>query len=302
MAYPQIRSSITSAYNSTDSSTVVCSHPTGLTAGDLMILFVTFVNSGGDRFIVTPNGWTLIQYYSYSGNRRSGAAYKKIATSGDVSAGSTTVTFRESDGDPRLVENNIYAMFAVTGAASGSEITLSEQDELGGLGNVTFNFTTALTPIVDESLVFAAFIPFDFNLSTALTGSGYSLTPSSSMTERVDIGYRDGSSDGQSLMIATTEYSGRTQITSRSVTISETITSGIGSIIFLVNAPQSATATNAVFQTSPVTFATLTGSTQNATSDFTEISPDFPTQSGRGTTPTQWSNESKPSTDWSNET
>jgi hypothetical protein len=221
---------------------------------------------------------------------------------GDVSAGSTTVTFRESDGDPRLVENNIYAMFAVTGAASGSEITLSEQDELGGLGNVTFNFTTALTPIVDESLVFAAFIPFDFNLSTALTGSGYSLTPSSAMTKRVDIGYRDGSSDGQSLMIATTEYSGRTQITSRSVTISETITSGIGSIIFLVNAPQSATATNAVFQTSPVTFATLTGSTQNATSDFTEISPNFLIQSGRGTTPTQWSNESKPSTDWSNET
>ena len=74
------------------------------------------------------------------------------------------------------------------------------------------------------------------------------------------------------------------------------------SYFIVLAAPQSATATNAVFQTTPVHFSPLTGSTQNATIALHEPSPDFPAGTTIGTTPTQWANESPATTEWTNET
>ena len=297
MAYPSIRSSITSAVTDTDGSTIVCTHPTGLTVGDLMVLFVSTFDPGSDGSITTPSGWTL-QEKAEEGSAHEFAAYKKIALSGDVSAGSTTVTF--TDG---TVDKSGYAMFAIIGAAVGNEITVSEADDIASGSPVsTINVTTALTPAVPETLVLSAFQMVDFSLSAVLTASAFTLTPTSTMTERVDVGVRDLASDGFSLFIASAEYAGTTEITSRSVTFSESVDPGVSlSIILFINAPVDATGTNALLQVSPTQFTQAGVAGTTGTNVLLEPIPDMFSQSGRGETPTVWTPEVKTPATWAPE-
>jgi hypothetical protein len=295
MAYPAVRSV---SYNASDvdAASIVVTKPAGLAEGDLMIAFVGLWNPGGNRYHITPSGWTAVQVAVIDSYNRSLACYKKVASAGDAAASNFTFAF--DDGN---VDKSTGAIYAITGAASGNEVTVSEADTSEIAANPV-TFTTALTPVVAESLVVCGWYVSHLSIASIMTASLPTLTPTTTLTENVDTGVRDGASDGVSLFCYSGNYAGVTPITSRSVTVSVTPdTDGQASIILLVNAPQSVTGTNAVFQTSPVTFATLTGSTQNATSDFIEISPDFLTQSGNGTTRTEWGNESKPSTNWQND-
>jgi len=297
MAYPQIRASITSAATETNGSSVVCTHPTGLTAGDLMVLFVGIMNGADARTITTPSGWTSVEYITEN-DTSALVAYKKIATSDDVSAGSTTVSFVGG-----TVDKNAYGMFAITGAASGNEITLSDGTELSSTTVSTIAVATSLTPIVPESLVFSAFHISENSLAGTLTASSFSLTPTTTMSERVDVGVRDGASEGMSLFISSGEYAGQTEITSRAVSVSESVDTGLTeAIILIVNSTVNATGTNAVLSVSPANFSQNGIAGTTGTNALLEISPEFPTQSGRGTSPTQWSNDTKPTTNWSNET
>lgn len=294
MAYPQLRASITSSFTDTDNSSVSATHPTGLTAGDLMIFYVAIFNVGADRTVTTPSGWTVQDSYTFS-DRRTVIVYKKIATGGDVSAGSTSVSFSGS------VDKFGYAMFAVTGAASGSEITLSENDDVTPAGVTTATGTTALTPIVPESLVFSAFFLTDLDLAATLTASSFSLTPSITMTERVDVGVRDGASDGCSLMIATGEYSGLSQITSRSVTFSESINGQSSSLVLIVNAPLNASGTTALHSADADFFAPTATNGATGTTALHQADADLYAPTAMGTSPSQWAGENKPSTTWTPE-
>lgn len=74
----------TSTYTGGNGDTFVLAHPTGLQAGDLMVLFVT--NALGTS---VTSGWTSLFSIHQYGRLR---AEYKIATAGDVSAGSTTFT------------------------------------------------------------------------------------------------------------------------------------------------------------------------------------------------------------------
>jgi hypothetical protein len=293
MAFPQVRASIPSEFTETDRSSIVCTHPTGLTAGDLLLIFVGLINFGFDVSASTPSGFSEIASNA-GGSRRLLYLWYKVATAGDVSAGSTTITL------PSGSDKSGYATMAITGAASGSELTLFEQDVITPSSD-TLTVTTAITPIVPESLAISAFLPVDLSLSAVLTASSFSLTPSTTMIERVDVGVRDGSSDGGSLMIATGEYSGTSQITSRAVTVSESINGESATIFVLVNAPVNATATNAFFENDSEFFSPLTGSTQTPSNDFREISPQFFAASAKASRGTNWQTESKPSTNWENE-
>ena len=297
MAYPSIRPSITSAVTDTDGSTIVCTHPTGLTVGDLMVLFVSTFDPGSDGSITTPSGWTL-QEKAEELNDYVFAAYKKIAVSGDVSAGSTTVTFTAGS-----VDKSGYAMFAITGAAVGNEITVSEDDDIASASaSTSVSVTTALTPAVAETLVLSAFQMVDFDLSAVLTASAFTLTPTSTMTERVDVGVRDLASDGFSLFIASTEYSGTDEITARSVTFSEALDPGASlSIILLVNATVDSTGTNALLSVSPTQLAQAGVAGTTGTQSLLPVSPTMFTQNGTGTSPTAWVNGVKPATAWNNE-
>ena len=262
-----------------------------------MVLFVSTFDPGSDGSITTPSGWTL-QEKAEELNDYVFAAYKKIAVSGDVSAGSTTVTFTAG-----TVDKSGYAMFAITGAAVGNEITVSEDDDIASASaSTSVSVTTALTPAVAETLVLSAFQMVDFDLSAVLTASAFTLTPTSTMTERVDVGVRDLPSDGFSLFIASTEYSGTDEITARSVTFSEALDPGASlSIILLVNATVDSTGTNALLSVSPTQLAQAGVAGTTGTQSLLPVSPTMFTQNGTGTSPTAWVNGVKPSTTWNNE-
>lgn len=282
MAYPTLRTPTSNA-TTTPATSIVCTHPTGLTAGDLMTLFVGTLNYSDDHSISTPSGWTVIEYQQINSSQLNFAGYEKIATAGDVSAGSTTVSI--VNGTPNILA---YAMLAFSGTATGSEVTPHES-ETQTLNSTSMTTSLALTPITSESILVTAFYISEDTLSAAITASSFSLTPTTTMTERVDVGVRNGSSDGVSILIATGNYAGTTEITASSVTYSESLTTGGGmAITFLVNPQVNATGTNATFAVSPLL------STQNGvagtvgTNTLLAVSPNLPTQSGVGTVPTVW--------------
>jgi hypothetical protein len=253
----------------------VITKPVGLVVGDLLLAIVAD-DSFNFNALAAPAGWTTL----FRNNLETDDNYGEVmvcyivATATEVAA--SNFTFTNSEGG---------ILYRISGAAPSSMSS--------GTGAV----------IGAQNLLLLIGASAD-NDTDAATFSGYSVTggESPAFTERFDsynpAGFR------VSLGVADTVYNSTENITAYNVTITA-VRDGVddkNSYLVKIPAAQSVTGSNAVFQTSPVTFSPLTGSTQNATSDFNEISPDFLIQSGRGTTQTQWSNDAKPSTDWSNET
>jgi hypothetical protein len=260
------------------------------------------MDEGSDRTITTPSNWTIQENITSSNdNRQNLVCFKKVATAGDVSAGSTTVSFSGT------VDSTTYGVYAITGAAPGLEINKSESDRVerssAGSSNVTFD--TALSPTTNDSLVLVAYYSNStFDPDEVVTASGYTLTPTTSLTEQIDNGDYLGGSRSRSLHCASGQYSGTAQVTSRSVTLggnTDLSTQWIQGIILFVNSPQSVTGSNALHQPSPVAFSPLTGSTQSATSALHEVTPTIHSASGRGEN-NRWTNEERSTTFWANET
>lgn len=87
MADPSVRAYSTKA-NSTDNPWTI-SNPTGLTAGDLMVLAI---GSVGGTVPSAPSGWTQQAQGGTSGSTRTATIFTKVATASDVSAGSVSLT------------------------------------------------------------------------------------------------------------------------------------------------------------------------------------------------------------------
>lgn len=88
----------TAASIGTSVSNRVVTHPSGLTAGDLMVAFIATLDNGADIDVIT--GWTDSGVGQLSGSS-SGTTMRtrvlyKVATSTDVSNGNTTFTFDET--------------------------------------------------------------------------------------------------------------------------------------------------------------------------------------------------------------
>lgn len=287
MANPAVRSA-SSNVTDIDASSIVCTHPSGLTAGDLMVLFVGIFSPSNARTITTPTDWTIVESTVESGGDYRFICYKKVADSGDVSAGSTTVSFSGT------VDKSGFGMLAITGAADGQEITISDSTELASSTVSTVTISTSLTPFTNESMVISAFYLTDFNLAATLTSSNYTLTPTTTLTEQVDAGVRDASSDGMSIAIATGDYDGTTEITSRSVDVSESIDVGASAgIILLVNAPQDGSGTAALLSVTPTEFVPAASAGATGTNTLLTATNTFNTTSGSGDTPTVWTTTTK---------
>lgn len=295
MAFPVIQSSNTAT--STASATLTITKPTGLAVGDLMIAIVHSSASGTVRTHNTPSGWTVIQKDGASSGHRP-AAYYKIADSGDTAASNFSFTLSGTT----TAMSGVLAR--VTGHVAASPITLSELDNTASPTGTVRTYTAALTPVSSQSLAVFSIGNYTSNMIDSPTTVGtYTLAPSVSLTELADVGVKDGLYDGHALGIAYGQYTGTTVITSRGATLSETLTQDSGSIIFLINGSYDQTGTNNLVSVSPAIFANAGARADtNGTSSLVSVSPNLPTQSGRTTAPTQWSNEAKPTTTWNNET
>ena len=273
----------------TGASSVTITKPTGLTEGDLMVAVLSMYSNTSTDVINTASGWTLAHLQSRAGGEV-GVQYK-YATADDVSASNFTFTAT----DVTVIFGG--AILRVSGAAGSSPVFFADgaEDLINDVS--TFSLPISFTPTFDGCLFVMGFTLF----GDAGTGSvsNYNVTGSSlSWTELYDQTI-DSGSDDEIIAGAYATQSTASAITAFGATISLSKGDKVGTIVAFLPRVD-ATASNALLQTSPVTFTTLTGSTQTVNSDFREISPEFNSQSGRANNQTPWTNETKPTTTWTN--
>jgi hypothetical protein len=282
-----------------NASGLTITKPTGLTDGDLMVAVLSLYGGGSSNATETDtwstlSGWTSAIGANYNSHVSHSIQYK-IATAGDVAASNFTFS---ATGSARGLTGGIIRC---SGHAPVIPQVVGVTDsDTNGSGSTFTGTLSPYTPLGNGALVIIQVGGFHNSDSFSASLGGWTTDDDITFTELYDNAFGGDTPTmgaGGSYGIQTTAD----EISSYSASFSRSRQSSYGQFaVFLP--PVSATVTNALLQTSPVTFATLTGSTQEPTNDYMEISPDFPTQSGRGTTPTQWSNESKPLTTWTNET
>jgi hypothetical protein len=270
-------------------TTVTIPKPSGLSVGDLMVATLGAVSGGSSIAFSTLSGWSLAS--QGNGSDYATSIQYKIADAGDVAASNFTFTCTSAS-------HTCGAILRATGPRPTSVLAEADADANTAANSATLSFTAAGTPIVANSLVVMSLL----GGTTDGTGtiSSYTTTPSVMLTELLDTTVNTSTRDpifGAAYGI----YSGTDDITQYGATFSGSKEQHFGALAIFT--PQvSATGSNALFQTTPVTFATLTGSTQSATNALHTGSPDLMSQSGVGTTPTQWVNETSATTEWTNET
>lgn len=314
MAFPSIRA-VSSGQTNTSGSSVSCTHPTGLTVGDLMVLFVHIYHNSQNRTITTPSGWALQNSVSGAADLRDLgkvlSCFTKVATAGDVSAGSTTVSF---SGAP---QDNSWGMYAISGTAVGHEVADSEGDYeqetsvTTGSTSYSNSFTTDITTVSLESLVIGCFATTIFNIADtpALGTSTMVLTPSATITADINISMTDAGSGatGHWTYMGSAQYANDINITNRQITVvsNANISSNTletASIIIAINAPASPTADVGRLDATPTLHGVTGSNTATADVSHLEIEPELHSVAGKSSSQaTQWTNETKPSTTWTNE-
>jgi hypothetical protein len=298
MALPVIES--TNTATSLAASSVVVTKPTGLSVGDLMVGGIIGGDIGGAQpTLTTPAGWTVVQKGDTSGGTYNivTAVYWKIADSGDAAA--SNFTFAVSTGITSLHGS----LSRVTGHIVATPISVSELQQVAISGDTSLTFTTTLTPASPNSLagILIGASGNNFTANATPSTSSYASTPSDTWVEAGDAGLANASGDGNSLGMAFAEYVGLTEITAMSATISESANGDKSLIGFFINGSYDQTGTNALLEVSPTQFSQAGVAGTNGTNALLEVSPTMFSQSGSATTPTVWTNETKPSTTWTNE-
>jgi len=274
---------------STGTSSVVITKPVGLAVGDLMLGYI-LTYAGGTITISTPSGWTSLLAYTGSTTRKF-SVFSKVADSGDVAASNFTFSLS-------IVSSyTLGSIVACSGVASGSEITASEIDSAASTS--TPSLTGTSTPATTDSLVLMSFGGFDPNTGAITVGS-YASTPSKTWTELVDLSVDSGAID-PFLAIASATSGSTSQITNYSATLSASKDS-VQATLIVVRPPLNASGTNSLLSVSPTHFSQSGSSGTTGTNELLEVSPETFDQSGKGTSPTQWVNEDKPTTTWINDT
>lgn len=295
MAFPVVQSYQSTATN-TNSSSIVITKPTGLQEGDLMVAFIAFSHFGSSgQTINTPSGWTAIQ--GRNENRVVFSSYYKVANSGDVAASNFTFTFSTT------VDQSSGSIHRISGFASTLIIQDSEIDSDLAPGSVNISFTGDSIPLSSESLYLIGFAYADQSTGSNFTASNFISTPTISWTEDVDVSVQEGGAGGiaHGHCVASGTLTGTAQITQYGVTLSQIPDRASIGILVIINSPQNVTADIPHLAITP-TIDGLTAAV-NVAPDVSHLAI-TPTINGVEATNssdrTQWTNQTKPSTTWTN--
>lgn len=290
-------SAVIESYSTADSTgaTTTITKPTGLTAGEVLIAVVAYAyDSSGGRTFDTPAGWTKIVEVDdvpvSSGSDTNGTAhFFKVADSGDASASDFSFTAPSAD-------YTCGFLFRVSGLiATGTNDTYGSGSWTPTTSNPSLSMSVSPTHV---NLVYVGSVlkRSDGGAPTGLTLN----TNNPTWTDYGDISMSGVDVDNShvlSVFVAVQE----TATSFTSVTVNGTSLYDGTFIVTPFYTQQNATASNALHQTSPVTFATLTGSTQTVTNNLHTATPDIFTPTTKTTNKTNWQNETKPTTSWTNE-
>lgn len=266
--------------------TLTINKPTGTLEGDMLIAILGINGTAATNYALS--GWTSLANANDGSNYGIKILWKIAGASEGASYGFTIAG----------IANN-----GMVGA-----IICVSSDEFGGAGNITVStdvnvsattthtFTPGITPPSTNSLLIHG--AFGRGLCTFST---YAITNNNpTWTEREDL--QINATDDSSLGVATATPSAASATGDWTLTLS----SSLEAVGFLLSVQESANATGtpafvsstqsafpptAVEAGTTATLAFAGGSTQSA----------FTPTSGKATSPTQWTNETKPSTTWTNE-
>jgi hypothetical protein len=264
---------VSSSSNISESSNVTSrniTHPSGLTAGDLMVLHVSGGQFGSN--FNAPSGWTqLFKQTNSSGSApRGNGMFYKVAASGDVSAGSTTIT-----SDSTTV---VAGMLRVTGTyVVGNAIALRDSSSQT---SVSMSLPTNLT--VGDLMV--------------LMIGGAQFGDRSNVPSGWTQIYNSQGSGNTRSRLACYKYVTSGDISSGAVTITSDLATyerGIFNISQIINDSGDAT----FFTTEPIFFGNSTSLSVSGDAIFLETEPVFFNNTSR-TKSKEWTNADKPITTW----
>lgn len=275
----------------TSGASVTITKPTGLAEGDLMIAVCEGYGASG-VVVDTASGWTSAIAPNLT--LMCSKIQTKIADASDVAASDFTFTGSGA----------VYSMLAgtvmrVTGVPPSSFVDATDSDSDGSASSATISFTTTASPSNDGFLIISSF-GAAATANTGTIGSYVASDGTLSWTELHDYTEDVASEDpiiGAAYAIQTTA----TALTSYGATLSTSKTLHVGALA-VFQAIRNETGTNTLLSVSPTSFTQNGSAGTTGTNTLVEVSPTHLSQSGSATTPTQWSNESKPSTSWTNET
>lgn len=293
-----------SSGTATSSNNVTVTKPTGVTAGDLLVIIG---NSSGSTFACS--GFTLGGTWLYDGpGGISDCEVKllyRIADSSDVSASNYTVTGSSS-------ENGIVAMFRISGWSSGNPIYQSAAAGWAPTVSGTHTVSGLSIPRVGNQILIMVGASYD-NTDSDYIGNFASYTVTSgdsnpSWTEVVDTNVTTGSGalGRKSLGVAYATTTSTSTITAFSFGYTEFDAddkAGAIGVLITIEEPISASPNVEHLAVTPTANdLNVTQVNQGAEVEHVEFLTTLNNLESRATSPTQWSAESKPSTSWTKET
>lgn len=168
---------------------ITVDYPSGIAVDDLMIL-VLFCSSSDT--ISTPSGWTVVSNDTtvFQGDVNTDIyVYRKVVTSGDVTAGSISVDVADTSGELS------YTCFRISGYNTASIVEQVDSGDDATSSSSSRSHTVSITPTTAGSLLI---ICAGADLTTAI--SAYSATGSPTFTEVSD--YARSTSDRVSVAYA----------------------------------------------------------------------------------------------------
>lgn len=288
----------TSTATSSNADSLTITKPTGVSVGDTLFLIAS--GQGGHP---ACTGFTSLLTPSYDGGGAIDAYVNilyRIADSSDVSASNYSVTLSGANTLGSAV------MLRTSGWVSGNPLFASatKGDSVDSASYTVDSGTISLSRPSQQLLILAG---HHFSEDNNADYSNYTLVSADSnptWIEVIDSDYTtQANTYDNSFFVAYALSSNTSTITGYTIDVSSATSGGADSYITalaVICSPLSQTVSNATFAVSPVTFSTLTASTQEPENDFHEVSPNFPEQSGVVRNPTVWTNPDKPSTTYTN--
>lgn len=297
----------TSTASSNNANNIVITKPTGVQSGDLLLI-ASWSNPNGTATCTGFSEAARVNYDAPGGVPDSGVILLyRIADSSDVSASNYTIEF---NGAGDTDDSGSAAMLRVTGWTTGNPVfqyeSVSSFQDASSF-TLTSGTIALKRPSASLLLMISSMNTNNSPYSTA-TFSGYSVTSgvaNPSWTEVIDVAVGVQSGPQVSLSVAYANTTSTTDITQFSVT-GATDTGGTDdsetAMLCVLCEPISPT-TDISHNAVPPTIFAPTVTQVNTAPDISHLAipPTINGVDAQATSPTQWSNETEPSTTWTNE-
>jgi len=280
---------------SSSSDTITITKPVGLVVGDLMVAALYTHFDSVSRTFTTPTGWTAYGTESDAPDSSGGdghryAFFYKLAASGDVSASNFDFVLSASSNQNRGVLLRISDI--------RSDVTVGGNDNQTRTGVDNPVYTVALSPAQNNVLYLAMFISGSgAYTATNVTINGTNPTWTSYLAGSTAV---DGTFRHQ--VFAAVDAAPAASITTLTPTEtgSTSNTDSVGAIALFLG-KNNGNASLTLTEVSNVAFAPAGSAGAQTALTLTETENVAFAPTGGGTSPTNWINDTKPSTTWTNE-